>query len=219
MIYNNFDLYVERSYETNKYIYFIPNEGGSILRYSWKNAETYCHSKASLLVSMSIQIEHDRAVQTHRTDLNARQLNIWTGLNDQQHEGCFRFSDGTCFGYKHWELNSPKSNGDTLNCVLLNGNGKLVDADCEESHAFLCKKKSEQLLLSIFTIVIDVEFINYKSRKNKCYKWPQILSFSLKFDVHYLEWFLSGLRNTICKAWDAKFCMLIFFCLAQTLML
>ena len=142
-MYNVFDSSIDRSYDTDKYIYFIPNERGATLRYSWKKAQSHCQSQASLLVSMSIQIEHDKVVQMQRADLNARQLNIWTGLNDQQYEGCFKFSDGTCFGYKHWEVNSPKSNGDTLNCVLLNGNGKLVDANCVESHAFICKKPSE----------------------------------------------------------------------------
>lgn len=75
---------------------------------------------------------------------------IWTGLNDDGQSGNgifsrFSFTDGSdtdfingVIGQFPWELNQPNNNNNNDNCVLMNSNGLLVDANCETFRFALC---------------------------------------------------------------------------------
>ena len=65
---------------------------------------------------------------------------VWTGFNDKEEEGVFKWTDGKSSTYRAWATGEPNSYTDDENCVEIYVQAnKWNDVPCSRSSPFLCK--------------------------------------------------------------------------------
>ena len=103
---------------------------------------------------------------------------IWTGLNDRQSRGVYRWSDTGPVRYTNWYNNQPDDSSRMSSCVKMSlqqsyrGGLSWTDDDCSMKHAFVCMRLRSKLfdfflvlLLSRFSMSFNVLY-----RKRKCHE-------------------------------------------------
>ncbi|XP_056614982.1 macrophage mannose receptor 1-like [Triplophysa dalaica] len=69
---------------------------------------------------------------------------LWIGLNDQNIQNLFEWSDRKHVSFTRWIVGEPSHiNSRMEDCVLMKGKeGKWADEACEAAHGYICKKKA-----------------------------------------------------------------------------
>jgi len=95
-----------------------------------------------------------------------RETTVWLGLNDEDREGTWVWSNGDEMSYSHWSVGEPNNVGDE-DCVTWSNKKGWNDVNCEETPATLIiefgPQKSalcESVLLDVNTVVHDHENID-----------------------------------------------------------
>ena len=90
-------------------------------RITWMEAENYCRSIDSHLISIHSQTQMDLiAYDLLQFIPGYIPSGIWIGLHDEQAEGAWIWSDGTTFDYTNWDIlnGEPNSyNYDGMCCI------------------------------------------------------------------------------------------------------
>ena len=76
----------------------------------------------------------------------------WIGINDQESEAEWVWSDGSSRVWTNWGMNEPKQ-GAELNCgvVRIGLTDKWFDSECSNKRFFICKDKGKMYLLNTQT--------------------------------------------------------------------
>ncbi|XP_063952038.1 C-type mannose receptor 2-like [Lytechinus pictus] len=108
---------------------------------TWTNHRNICQSLGGDLASI-----RDRSEQAYIvTLLENEPYPVWIGLNDQESEGLFTWSDGTPVLYTNWDRNEPNDNGHSEDCIVMFGSnsgndpGVWNDAECTQKYKSLCQ--------------------------------------------------------------------------------
>ncbi|XP_048867158.1 macrophage mannose receptor 1-like isoform X3 [Brienomyrus brachyistius] len=125
---------------------------------SWEDARNYCIMKESRLASILSEEEQVFLV----SELIDTPVDMWTGLNSQNRDSHFLWSDGKPVQYLNWAKGHPYNvpyhshheyfmqfpQTGSPKCTLLSRHpenmvGKWKTASCLEKHGFICKKDSD----------------------------------------------------------------------------
>uniref|UniRef100_A0AAY4AAK8 Macrophage mannose receptor 1 n=1 Tax=Denticeps clupeoides TaxID=299321 RepID=A0AAY4AAK8_9TELE len=110
-------------------------------RKMWQHALTTCRKDGADLVSISNIEEHSFLIsQTGYLESDK----LWIGLNDQNTQNLFEWSDRSYVTFTKWQPGEP-SHATNLqeDCVLMEGKGgKWMDYMCESQFGYICKKKA-----------------------------------------------------------------------------
>ena len=69
----------------------------------------------------------------------------YIGVNDQEIEGTFVYSDfASAIRFEAWADNNP-SGDDSKNCVVMRADGKWHEEDCGKSYRFICEYTRKNL--------------------------------------------------------------------------
>lgn len=107
---------------------------------TWSGASADCQKTYSgHLVSITSLDEEEFLANTVKaindTDLTTH---AWIGLNDQQKEGTFQWSDGSPIDFIYWNIGEP-NNVASEDCVELVKGTYWNDILCSESFPYICK--------------------------------------------------------------------------------
>lgn len=106
-----------------------------IVARTWEEARQVCLDKGMDLVSI-----HEEETWWFVTFFMLEDLRIgesWLGLNDQELEGEFNWSDGSPVDFVEWGYRQPNPHGEDADCVLNTPEG-WVNVECEERAPFVC---------------------------------------------------------------------------------
>ncbi|WIA42554.1 hypothetical protein OEZ86_008536 [Tetradesmus obliquus] len=111
---------------------------------TWPEAATVCQSMGRRLVKLT-DATQDAQLYAAVTAITGNQY--WIGLNDQNQEGAYRWSDGSSLVTANWPNGGPWLPGEPNNslatnvlgedCVMMNG-GKWRDWDCNKDWPYIC---------------------------------------------------------------------------------
>ncbi|XP_053115031.1 C-type lection lectoxin-Enh3-like [Hemicordylus capensis] len=111
---------------------------------SWHEAEIDCQSygrNTSLASILSWQealivSEHISAYMTEAG------VDVWIGLHDINHNGNWKWSDGSAYNYRKWLRGEPNNLWKSESCVALRALAayrRWIDAVCKKAKAYICK--------------------------------------------------------------------------------
>ncbi len=103
---------------------------------TWVEAAGFCQSRGQELASI-----HNEETWEFLTFGMMEQIDIefsWIGLNDQDTEGVFTWTDGSPINYEHWAPECPKPWGEAEDCVV-NRPWGWEDISCQEPNSFICR--------------------------------------------------------------------------------
>ncbi|VDI58252.1 Hypothetical predicted protein [Mytilus galloprovincialis] len=103
---------------------------------TWFQARDVCRGLGSDLISFHSKTEIDKFLKKR---LKAEPY--WIGLNELDHKGLFKWSDGTPLDYTNWNLNEPNHWNNFEHCVEMEHftHRKWNDGNCYISQSFICK--------------------------------------------------------------------------------
>ncbi|CAG2234305.1 CD206 [Mytilus edulis] len=103
---------------------------------TWFQARDFCRSHGSDLVSFHSKAEVDTLPKNQ-----LKEEPYWTGLNEIDHKGTFKWSDGTPLDYTNWNLYEPNHWNNFEHCVEMEHftHRKWNDGNCYISQSFICK--------------------------------------------------------------------------------
>ena len=95
----------------------------------WDDAETDCVIRGGHLVSITSNIENSFV---YNLAGNTGGKDVWIGLNDEQVENSFVWSDGTTCLYRQWHDDQPNG-GNSRDCTKMKkANGRWDDKKCSD---------------------------------------------------------------------------------------
>ncbi|XP_072021362.1 macrophage mannose receptor 1-like [Amphiura filiformis] len=101
-------------------------------------ADTLCQLDDARLTSI-----HSQGEQKFHEYMSKGKL-IWIGLNDEETENVFVYTNGYEMDYTNWDENEPSNSGGNEDCVILHTLpeklGKWNDISCDRKASFMCKK-------------------------------------------------------------------------------
>uniref|UniRef100_A0A087XAN7 C-type lectin domain-containing protein n=1 Tax=Poecilia formosa TaxID=48698 RepID=A0A087XAN7_POEFO len=108
---------------------------------TWADAELYCRSVDSNLVSIHSLEEHN-FVNAMIKSYDPTQAFTWIGLSDLHKEGSWMWSDGSKMDFLLWDEGQPDNAGENENCGHTNmyTHYKWNDYVCSLTFSFVCKK-------------------------------------------------------------------------------
>ncbi|XP_052066376.1 macrophage mannose receptor 1-like, partial [Mytilus californianus] len=103
---------------------------------TWFQARDFCRSHGSDLVSLHSKTEVDTLPNNQLKDEP-----YWIGLNEIDHKGTFKWSDGTPLDYANWNTYEPNHWNNFEHCVEMEhfSHRKWNDGNCYISQSFICK--------------------------------------------------------------------------------
>ncbi|VDI58251.1 Hypothetical predicted protein [Mytilus galloprovincialis] len=103
---------------------------------TWFQARDFCRSHGSDLVSFHSKAEVDTLPKNQ-----LKEEPYWTGLNEIDHKGTFKWSEGTPLDYTNWNLYEPNHWNNFEHCVEMEHftHRKWNDGNCYISQSFICK--------------------------------------------------------------------------------
>ena len=107
---------------------------------SWQQADTYCFQNyRTHLASIHNSINNTHAFQA----AGATSSWTWIGLNDQDTEGAYVWSDGSSVDYTNWNSGEPNQSGGEEDCTNMWQSGYWNDLPCESTSVlhFICNAK------------------------------------------------------------------------------
>ncbi|XP_043935585.1 asialoglycoprotein receptor 1-like [Protopterus annectens] len=122
---------------------------------SWQNAKMHCQRQSSTLVVINSAGEQD-FLRQNVEDLNRKlnqQLWYWIGLTDTEVEGRWKWVDGTLCDCRnnansYWYVDSnvrePDDWDNNEDCVLMRGDGRWGDKNCDDNRRWICEKQTER---------------------------------------------------------------------------
>ncbi|XP_006161116.1 C-type lectin domain family 17, member A isoform X2 [Tupaia chinensis] len=118
---------------------WLPFEGKcyyfSITTKSWDGARTFCQENYSHLVIISSPAEQNFVAKVHGSPRV-----FWLGLSDKDHEGDWRWLDGTPVTISFWDPQEPNNLNDE-DCGSINGGGTWNDLSCFKTTYWICERK------------------------------------------------------------------------------
>ncbi|XP_008156117.1 C-type lectin domain family 17, member A [Eptesicus fuscus] len=112
-----------------KCYYFSPNTK------PWDEARKFCQENYSHLVIISSIDEQNFVVKAHRSPRVH-----WLGLSDREHEGDWKWLDGSPVTLSFWEPEEP-NNMNNEDCVSMNKHGSWNDLSCNKATYWICERK------------------------------------------------------------------------------
>ncbi|XP_070272260.1 C-type lectin domain family 17, member A isoform X7 [Myotis yumanensis] len=102
---------------------------------SWDEARKFCQENYSHLVIISSIDEQNFVVKAHGSPRVH-----WLGLSDREHEGDWKWLDGSPVTLSFWEPEEP-NNMDDEDCVSLTKQGTWNDLSCNKATYWICERK------------------------------------------------------------------------------
>ncbi|XP_036271937.1 C-type lectin domain family 17, member A [Pipistrellus kuhlii] len=112
-----------------KCYYFSPNTK------PWDEARKFCQENYSHLVIISSIEEQNFVTKAHRSPRVH-----WLGLSDREHEGNWKWLDGSPVTLSFWEPEEPNNMNDE-DCVSMNKYGSWNDLSCSKATYWICERK------------------------------------------------------------------------------
>ncbi|KAM7140927.1 C-type lectin domain family 17, member A [Molossus nigricans] len=112
-----------------KCYYFSPNTK------SWDEARKFCQENYSHLVIISSIAEQNFVSKAHRSPRVH-----WLGLSDREHEGDWKWLDGSPVTLSFWEPEEPNNINDE-DCASMNKGGTWNDLSCNKATYWICERK------------------------------------------------------------------------------
>ncbi|XP_059552641.1 C-type lectin domain family 17, member A isoform X2 [Myotis daubentonii] len=112
-----------------KCYYFSPNTK------SWDEARTFCQENYSHLVIISSMDEQNFVVKAHGSPRVH-----WLGLSDREHEGDWKWLDGSPVTLSFWDPEEPNNLNDE-DCVSMTKQGTWNDLACNIATYWICERK------------------------------------------------------------------------------
>uniref|UniRef100_A0A8C4RDW1 Macrophage mannose receptor 1-like n=1 Tax=Erpetoichthys calabaricus TaxID=27687 RepID=A0A8C4RDW1_ERPCA len=131
-----FKLFVLAVHGSQEFNYYYVNE-----MTNWTNAQAYCRSNFTDLVTIADQKEL-KEILDNLTRENYSDAEIWIGLKDiNMTNGTW--SNGETFTYRNWNKGDPNNNFVSCGCMYYhrnetNHNGTWNDCGCRHSQTFIC---------------------------------------------------------------------------------
>ncbi|KAK7929017.1 hypothetical protein WMY93_005412 [Mugilogobius chulae] len=108
---------------------------------SWIDAEIFCLSQGSNLVSIHSQ-EEQEFVKSLIGNFDPTRSRTWTGLRDKDKDHFFMWTDGCPLQFENWQDGEPNNHGGHEHCVDVNGVDMLWnDITCTEKFPFVCASR------------------------------------------------------------------------------
>ncbi|XP_069550964.1 lactose-binding lectin l-2-like [Brachyistius frenatus] len=105
---------------------------------SWADAEIYCRSVGTNLVSIH-SLEEENFVNFLIKNFDPAQGYSWVGLSDIHKEGAWMWSDGSAVDFTFWSPGEPNNSIKTEHCVHSNGiELKWNDRPCSQTLPSVC---------------------------------------------------------------------------------
>ncbi|XP_016075153.1 PREDICTED: C-type lectin domain family 17, member A [Miniopterus natalensis] len=102
---------------------------------SWDEARKFCQENYSHLVIISSIAEQNFVSKAHRSPRVH-----WLGLSDREHEGKWKWLDGSPVTLSFWEPEEPNNVNDE-DCVSMNKGGTWNDLSCNKATYWICERK------------------------------------------------------------------------------
>ncbi|PIK60009.1 putative C-type lectin BfL-2-like [Apostichopus japonicus] len=106
-------------------------------------AEAFCNNKSDELSSSHLVSIKDRD-ELEFVSAASLQLfgatKVWIGLNDENIEGQFEWTDGSIFNYSHFADGEPNNHSHREHCVHIYAETTWNDASCNGKKPFVCKR-------------------------------------------------------------------------------
>uniref|UniRef100_UPI0037E9BB94 LOW QUALITY PROTEIN: C-type lectin mannose-binding isoform-like n=1 Tax=Semicossyphus pulcher TaxID=241346 RepID=UPI0037E9BB94 len=111
-------------------------------RLSWADAELYCVSQRTNLVSIHSLTENN-FVQNLIKNFDPTEGYTWIGLSDTQKEGHWMWSDGSAVNFVSWNAAQPDNARGLEHCVHKNLGNELKwnDLPCAATNPFVCASR------------------------------------------------------------------------------
>jgi len=111
----------------------------SIDKKTWAEAEDFCKTEGGHLASVSSSAIRDYVKQgSEKNNLD----NVWTGGNDIDEEGTWKWTDCTPWEFTSWASGEPNNMGNVQDCLRQSGriNSNWDDYSCSNTIGFVCNK-------------------------------------------------------------------------------
>ncbi|XP_039738633.1 C-type lectin domain family 17, member A [Pteropus medius] len=102
---------------------------------SWDEARKFCQENYSHLVIISSIAEQNFVSKAHRSPRVH-----WLGLSDRDHEGEWKWLDGSPITLSFWDPEEPNNNYDE-DCASMNKGGSWNDLSCNKATYWICERK------------------------------------------------------------------------------
>ncbi|KAK0138493.1 C-type mannose receptor 2 [Merluccius polli] len=105
---------------------------------SWQDAQSYCRNNYSDLATISNMTDNNR---TLTSQTNSAKKPVWIGLNYNNTQGAWRWSDSSNASFYNWKDGQPNGDGKSFNnfCVeMRKEDGRWNDAQCTGELPFIC---------------------------------------------------------------------------------
>ncbi|CAL1584535.1 unnamed protein product [Knipowitschia caucasica] len=114
-------------------------------RLTWGDAEVYCQSQNSNLVSIRDDEEND-FVKTLIQNFDHTQGMTWIGLSDNHKEGAWMWSDGYPVTFNMWFKGEPNNSGGNEHCGEINAgpNKEWNDHPCSLTYPSVCATRRDK---------------------------------------------------------------------------
>ena len=99
---------------------------------TWHEADAFCQQVGGWLVAIDGRSENS---DVGRLGLES----FWIGLNDQEEEGEYGWSNGENSRFRRWNIGEPNDYGDGEDCVEMLDSGWWNDQRCETDRPFVCE--------------------------------------------------------------------------------
>ncbi|XP_032386881.1 lactose-binding lectin l-2-like [Etheostoma spectabile] len=111
-------------------------------RLTWADAELYCVSQGSNLVSIH-SLEEDHFIKALITNFDHAQGFTWIGLSDIHKEGRWMWSDGCIVDFVNWYTGEPNNMAGREHCAHNNyGDWKWNDHQCSSTFPSVCASRN-----------------------------------------------------------------------------
>ncbi|XP_035922433.2 C-type lectin domain family 17, member A isoform X1 [Halichoerus grypus] len=102
---------------------------------SWDEARKFCQENYSHLVIISSFAEQNFVAKAHGSPRV-----YWLGLNDREHEGDWKWLDGSPVTLSFWDPEEPNNIYDE-DCASMNKGGTWNDLSCDKTTYWICERK------------------------------------------------------------------------------
>ncbi|XP_041616718.1 C-type lectin domain family 17, member A isoform X1 [Vulpes lagopus] len=102
---------------------------------SWDEARKFCQENYSHLVIISSFAEQNFVAKAHGSPRV-----YWLGLNDRDHEGNWKWLDGSPVTLSFWDPEEPNNLHDE-DCASMNKGGTWNDLSCDKTTYWICERK------------------------------------------------------------------------------